>query len=165
MQFRSDALDPGTSDRHARDDELEDATRRQVVVRVFPLQVRKTKRFNRTTAEPTLLEGNCLTPFLIDGDVVLFDRTLRPADGDVVVAKLWYEFREDPARPRYALHLSVKQLRAVAGRLYLVCGDGYLAADEVEILGPVVGWHRPGWWRRPSMRRLSFHMPVRVAHG
>ncbi|MGQ0430118.1 MAG: S24 family peptidase [Gammaproteobacteria bacterium] len=115
------------------------------------LCVRPTARFT-PTAEARGVLGDCLSPYLNDGDVVWFDRTLEPRDGDLVLARIWYA-RETTVQS-WQEREAVKQLRFVDGRPFLVCNEGRLPADEIEILGPVTAWYRPGWWKRPSVRTM-----------
>lgn len=126
---------------------------------VNPFQIRRTARLNWRTAEGLVLVGTCLEPWFVAGDVVWFDRTIEPKDGDLVAALLWYE--SDAGGERAAVQrVTVKQLRVAGRRKYLIAGDGFLHADAAPVLGPIVAWHRPGWWRRPPVRKLHFSLPV-----
>ncbi len=125
------------------------------------LQMRITRRFDYQSAEPLILQGECLRPWFMENDVVWYDRTLAPSDRDTVVCLATYGTQVDGAR-RFVELLSVKQFREVGGEKYLTCADGFLEASSVTILGPVTAWHRPGWWRRPAVRKMDFDLPVRV---
>ncbi len=124
-------------------------------------QMRITRRFDYQSAEPLILQGQCLRPWFVGGDIVWLDRALAPSDRDIVVCLATYGTQVDGAR-RFVELLSVKQFRDLNGERYLVCADGYLEANTVQILGPVTAWHRPGWWRRPAVRKMEFDLPVRV---
>ena len=77
--------------------------------------------------------------------------------GDLVVACV--TFRETGERPgqraRTEVHEAVKVLRMAGEQLFLCTLVGAVATDRSQILGPVVAWHRKGWWKRPAVRRLE----------
>jgi hypothetical protein len=137
-------------------------------IRVPWLFVRGRRRIRSLAAavnDGRVIAGDCLRPWIVDGDLVWFDRTVDPQDGDVVVASMLYR--------RFGCNLlgalqeiqrrdAVKQLRIVAGEKFLCAVDGAVNADAHEILGPVIAWHRPGWWRRPAVKHMTFDLPVRI---
>lgn len=127
----------------------------------FPRLTARIDHERVASTEVLLLEGDCLAPYLDTGDVILWQRSVEPRDGDLVVAKIWYE-REDPPRG-WMQRRAIKQLRIVDGRRYLCANEGALPADEIEILGTVVGWSRKGWWRRPSPRKLRLKPEIAAA--
>ncbi|MGQ0429645.1 MAG: hypothetical protein ACT4UQ_06920 [Gammaproteobacteria bacterium] len=142
----------------ARRTEPDQPRQRRVRIGLF---VRPTARF-RSTAEARGVLGDCLSPYLNDGDVVWFDRTLKPQDGDLVLARIWYEC-ETTGLPSWQERDAIKVFRVLAGRPFLVCNEGRLPADEIEVLGPVTAWYRPGRWRRPSPRRMRFLAPSAIS--
>lgn len=110
--------------------------------------------------ELRVIDGNCLAPWFRTGDVVWFDRKLEAKDGDLVVVSMLYRRKGfiggDGALKRLD---AVKQLRIVDGERFLCTRDDYVSADSHEILGPVEAWYRPGWWRRPSVKRMRLAGP------
>lgn len=106
------------------------------------------------------IEGDCLAPWFRTGDVVWFDRKLEAKDCDVVVVSMPYR-RAGFIGGAGALKRmdAVKQLRIFDGEPFLCAADGYAHADAHEILGPVEAWYRPGWWRRPPVRKMNFTVP------
>jgi len=107
-----------------------------------------------------VISENCLRPYLCDRDVVMIDFDRKPIDGDLVLVAMRYR-RAGFIGGEGSLKTqeSCKQLRVVNGERYLCAADGDVSADPHEILGTVVAWYRPGWWRRPSPKRMNFKVP------
>lgn len=117
------------------------------------------KRWNWQLLTPTLARGTCLDPWIQDGDILWHDSELPPFDRDLVVCELTYRrlSREDGTLVKLT---AVKQFRDLGHECSLVCKQGAVDAKKATILGVVVAWRRPGWWKRPSMRsmRLPFQL-------
>jgi hypothetical protein len=117
-----------------------------------------TLRFNRATAIPLLGQGDCLAPWLVEGDVAWYDPTIEPLNGDLVAVMMEYR-RLSGGGDRVRL-IAVKQLQISGSRRFLVCNQGCVMTDNVEMLGTVTAWRRPGWWRRPSVRKMR--LPIQL---
>lgn len=124
--------------------------------RLLPWCLRFTRRFDFSTATMLLVRGECLRPWLLEGDVVWFDATLEPRIGDLVACRLKYRCKEGPMRGKAVELTAIKQLVKVGERLGLAAVEDVIDARDAEILGPITATHRRGWWRRPAMRRLAF---------
>jgi len=122
--------------------------------------VGRLPRFNRRSIEARALKGACLAPYLVDGDVVFFDRTLEAQDGDLVMVGMLYQLDRGGmivAHQKIVRCDAVKQLRIIGEERFLCAADGAVSADAGhEVLGPVTGWYRRAWWRRPSPRKADF---------
>lgn len=133
-------------------------------IRVPWLLVRHAFRIPSLAAAVTdvrVLQGDCLCPFLVADDLVWFDRQREPRDGDLVIVAMLYRRYGGimGAGQRIDRHDAVKQLRIVDGERFLAAADGAVHADAHEVLGPVVAWRRPGWWRRPALKSMRFDVP------
>jgi hypothetical protein len=93
------------------------------------------------------------------GDV-LWHADFRPRDGDLAVVAMRYRRSiagAIGAAAEYEMtRRAVKQFRVIDGVEMLCSADGAVRAASHEILGTVVAHYRPGWWRRPAMRRMRF---------
>ena len=103
-----------------------------------------------------------MAPWLASGDAVLIDFDRQPVDGDLVLAAVRYRRAGGIVGGDGAVKVleAVKQLRIVNGERRLCATDGSVSADGHEIVGVVVGWYRPGWWRRPTVRKMKFAEPL-----
>ncbi|MGQ0430116.1 MAG: hypothetical protein ACT4UQ_09305 [Gammaproteobacteria bacterium] len=126
----------------------------------------QVKRAGRLEPERwRVIREDCLRPWLLTDDAVMIDFDRAPADGDLVLVEARY-------RRAGAILLgdasivtieAIKQLRIVNGEQFLCCSEGAVSAAAHRIVGVVVAWHRPGWWRRPSPRRMRFQVPRTIS--
>jgi hypothetical protein len=79
-------------------------------------------------------EGVCLEPHIRDGDVLHFDATLAPEDGDFVLT-FWPPHELAAAYSRPVLPLLTKWYRVVEGYPLLLCHDGARPLQDQTILG------------------------------
>lgn len=129
------------------------APRRTTYVPAF---VRRSPRFNSRTAEVVGIDGDCLRPWFLDGDLVWYDRTLEPLDRDLVLAEMRF-ISDDESE--IELRPAIKQLRIINGERFLCCTDAWIEADWHTVVASVVGWHRSNWWRRPSVKHMRYCEP------
>ena len=109
------------------------------------------------------VEGDCLRPYLLPGDLVYVDRQLAPLDGELVLVDMRYRKSSSlvgagaPVITRRAL----KQYFADDEGGALCSADGAVHARAHRILGVVtIVQRRPSWraWRciRAPLRRMNF---------
>lgn len=105
------------------------------------------------------VEAHCLAPYLDAGDAILLDFERQPEDGDLVLVAMRYRRTGIIGAGSIRTAEAVKLIRLVDGepRLFVANGES-VHADAHEVLGTVVGWYRPGWWRRPSPRRMRLQI-------
>lgn len=113
--------------------------------------------------EQFALEGDCLRPWILEGDVVIVDRGLRPRDGDLVLVDMQYEAEGDSpwghGVPWIRRHHSVKVWRAGE----LVCADGSVPCEPYhEVIGTVCSVLRRARWDlfRYPIKRMRFDVPA-----
>lgn len=133
------------------------APSRTVRVSYWPPLVRKFPRFYRAAAhEVRAVDGDCLRPFLLPGDLVWIDRALEPADGEFALTSMLYRSLTTISGPGSTRRReSIKQLRMRDGVRWLDCADGCTDDERHEVLGTVVAVYR-GWRLRPSLRSMRF---------
>lgn len=111
------------------------------------------------TTEIWGISGNCLNPWLCEGDAIWIDRTIaEPVDGDLVVVSLRYRKSLGfigMAAPSVRRD-SMKQLRIIDGQYWLASADGWIEwPTDAKLVGVVIAWHRVGD-DRPAMDTMNF---------
>lgn len=132
----------------------------------YPLLVTWLREVTRETKLECLpAAGNCLRPWVTDGDLLLFARSLEARPRDLVVHSTLVEIRAGLGTAGRTLTLlGAKHLKLDGvGRPWLTSADGaYRAGAEHAVIGPVVAVVRlPGlpWRRRPPLTGINF--PIR----
>jgi hypothetical protein len=113
--------------------------------------------------------GDCLRPWLVNADLLLFDTARTPRDGDLVVTKTSGTLRAGfcGTKAREIELYGAKQLRVgPGGRRWLASADGAYPADDPdgvghEIVGVATHVARRPWRKLPPMADLRF--PIRRA--
>jgi hypothetical protein len=131
---------------------------------VWPHCMRPVTREQARRLEVSAIDGNCLRPWLLTGDIVLIDRQIEPQPGDLVLCEMVYQRRGSglgSATLPPVVRMSVKQLREVDGKRFLCAADGAISATPHRVVGVVVGVQRRPSWRRwrvftAPMQRLKF---------
>jgi len=103
-------------------------------------------------AMPFMLCGDCLAPWLRDGDVLCVTTEIEPQPGDLVLTTMAYRRPHMIGEGSIRYERAVKQLAERDGALWLACADGAVPAEGHEIEGTVVcAWTRgrlfPRLWR------------------
>lgn len=133
------------------------APSRTVRARYWPPLVRRLPRFYKAAAhEVRAIDGDCLRPWLLPGDLVWADRALEPHDGELAIVSMLYRRLTVVSGPGSTRRRdSIKQVRIRDGVRWLDSADGCTADERHEILGTVVAVYR-GWRFRPALRTMSF---------
>lgn len=120
----------------------------------------RTKGQEAAFAYWRFIDGDCLRPYFVTGDMVMIDADREPKDGDLVLVAMRY--RRDGILGCGSIKVaeSVKKWRVIDGERRLCAADGSVSADAHEVRGTVVGWNRPRWWRRPSVKSMKFEAPA-----
>lgn len=138
--------------------------------RLFPLNrpswLSRLERYDpksKGVGDPIVGKGDCLSPWISDGDCMWIDATLVPRDGDLVAATMKVRITE-PAKSDTAMVLGqggrfetrpvVKLYRETPAGAYLVCNDGWYRIGQHRVDGVVVAvWQRlRGSWLKPPPR-------------
>jgi len=103
-------------------------------------------------AMPFMLCGDCLAPWLRDGDALCVTTEIEPQPGDLVLTTMAYRRPNMIGEGSIRYERAVKQLAERDGALWLACADGAVPAEGHEIEGTVVcAWTRgrlfPRLWR------------------
>jgi hypothetical protein len=126
----------------------------------FTRRVRKNSPRPKRRAE--IAAGTCLRPWLVDGEIVVFDQNLAPEPGDIVITRTPIRLRAGFGTPsRIVAPMGAKQLKVDdCGRRWLCSADGAYPADpEHEIIGTVTHVARRPWRKPPPMAEMRF--PIR----
>jgi hypothetical protein len=110
--------------------------------------------------------GDCLRPWLVNADLLLFDTNRAPRDGDLVVTKTSGTLRAGfcGTKAREIELFGAKQLRLdPQGRRWLCSADGSYRLDDPdgghELVGVVTHTSRRPWRKAPSLSEMNF--PIR----
>jgi hypothetical protein len=116
--------------------------------------------------EAMIVEGECMAPYLLPGDVVALARGLEPRPGDLALVRMSYARAPQiiGRAPLIVERAALKQVQVIDGQTWLCAAEGAVPADLHVIEGTAVAvQRRPSWraWRcfKAPLRKLQFMPP------
>jgi hypothetical protein len=124
-----------------------------------PFLLRAIKRPVSKSLTVLPVSGDCLRPWLVGGEILLYDPALEPVDRDLVITRTSGWLRSGfGTKPRWVEVLGAKQYRKDGRGEWLTCCDGSYPLAGHDILGCVTHVVRPPL--RPSLSEMDF--PIRA---